>query len=65
MSCLEKLGPGKEAPDVINVIVEIPMGSSVKYEFDKENCIVTVDRFLYTSMVYPFNYSSRVPGTKP
>jgi len=62
MSCLEKLGPGKDAPNVINVIIEIPMGSSVKYEFDKKNCIVAVDRFLYTSMVYPFNYGF-IPGT--
>jgi len=62
LSCLEKLGPGKEAPDVINVVIEIPMGSSVKYEFNKETCMIEVDRFLYTSMVYPFNYGF-VPGT--
>ncbi|MCS7107068.1 MAG: inorganic diphosphatase [Acidilobaceae archaeon] len=62
MSCLEKLGPGKGAPQLINVVVEIPMGSSVKYELDKESCLPKVDRFLYTSMVYPFNYGF-VPGT--
>ncbi|MET1128049.1 MAG: inorganic diphosphatase [Thermoproteota archaeon] len=57
-----KVGPGDKAPEEINVIVEIPMGSSVKYEFDKELCMIKVDRFLYTSMVYPFNYGF-VPGT--
>ncbi len=62
MSCLEKIGPGEKAPEIVNVIIEIPMGSSVKYEFDKEACIVKVDRFLYTSMVYPFNYGF-IPGT--
>ncbi|MEM1927355.1 MAG: inorganic diphosphatase [Acidilobaceae archaeon] len=62
MTCLERLGPGKSAPELVNVVVEIPMNSSVKYEFDKEACVVKVDRFLYTSMVYPFNYGF-IPGT--
>ena len=62
MGCLDNLGPGDKAPDIVNAVIEIPMGSSVKYEFDKDNCIVKVDRFLYTSMVYPFNYGF-VPGT--
>jgi len=62
MSCLERVGPGEKAPEIVNVIVEIPMGSSVKYEFDKESCLVAVDRFLYTSMSYPFNYGF-IPGT--
>lgn len=57
------LGPGKKAPDLVNVVVEIPMGSNVKYEMDEESGMVKVDRFLYTSMVYPFNYGF-VPGTK-
>ncbi len=58
----EKLGPGKEAPRIVNVVIEIPMGSSVKYELDKEAGVIKVDRFLYTSMVYPFNYGF-IPGT--
>ena len=57
-----KVGPGKKAPDVINVLIEIPMGSNIKYEYDEEEEIVKVDRVLYTSMVYPFNYGF-VPGT--
>jgi len=57
-----KLGPGKKAPDEVNVIIEIPLGSNIKYEYDKEEGIVKVDRVLYTSMVYPFNYGF-VPGT--
>ena len=62
MACLEGVGPGEKAPEIVNVLVEIPMGSSVKYEFDKEKCILVVDRFLYTSMFYPFNYGF-IPGT--
>ncbi|WP_338603573.1 inorganic diphosphatase [Sulfolobus tengchongensis] len=51
-----KLGPGKKAPDEINVFIEIPMGSNIKYEYDEEGEVIKVDRVLYTSMVYPFNY---------
>ncbi|RLE74095.1 MAG: inorganic pyrophosphatase, partial [Thermoprotei archaeon] len=29
---LNKLGPGKKAPKEVNVIIEIPLGSNVKYE---------------------------------
>ena len=62
MACFENIGPGKDAPKIVNVVIEIPMNSSVKYEIDKETCVVRVDRFLYTSMVYPFNYGF-IPGT--
>ncbi|AWR93336.1 inorganic diphosphatase [Acidianus brierleyi] len=57
-----KVGPGKNAPDSVNVFIEIPMGSNIKYEYDDEEEIVKVDRILYTSMFYPFNYGF-VPGT--
>lgn len=57
-----KVGPGKNAPDTVNVFVEIPMGSNIKYEYDEEEEVVKVDRILYTSMFYPFNYGF-VPGT--
>lgn len=53
---------GKNAPELVNVLIEIPMGSDVKYEYDKKNNIIKVDRFLYTSMSYPFNYGY-VPAT--
>lgn len=43
-------------PDAVNVVIEIPQGSAVKYELDKKTGLVMVDRFLHTSMVYPFNY---------
>ena len=57
-----KLSPGKNPPEEINVYVEIPQGSSIKYELDKESGVVMVDRFAYTAMFYPFNYGF-VPGT--
>lgn len=46
----------------INVLVEIPKNSNIKYEVDKETGAIFVDRFLYTAMTFPFNYGF-VPGT--
>ena len=59
---IKKLSVGKNAPNEVNVFVEIPQGVSVKYELDKESGLIFVDRFLYTEMNYPFNYGF-VPGT--
>ncbi|MGB9758346.1 MAG: inorganic diphosphatase [Thermoproteota archaeon] len=50
------IGPGENAPDEINVIIEIPKGGHVKYEVDERTGMLTVDRFLFTSFMYPFNY---------
>ncbi len=58
----DKLGPGGKAPDEVNVVIEIPMGSNIKYELDKETGLIFVDRILFTAMYYPFNYGF-IPGT--
>ena len=58
-----KVSAGKNAPQgEINVFVEIPKDSNIKYELDKESGIVFVDRFLHTAMRYPFNYGF-IPNT--
>jgi inorganic pyrophosphatase len=59
---ISKISAGKNPPEDINVFVEIPQGSSVKYELDKESGAIVVDRFTFTSMHYPCNYGF-VPGT--
>ncbi|MCS7104593.1 MAG: inorganic diphosphatase [Thermofilaceae archaeon] len=59
---MKPIGPGDKAPDEVYVVIEIPQGGSVKYEMDKESGVLFVDRILYTSMVYPFNYGF-IPGT--
>jgi hypothetical protein len=41
---------------VINAVIEIPRGSKVKYELDKDTGLLYVDRILYSSVVYPHNY---------
>ncbi|MCS7200897.1 MAG: inorganic diphosphatase [Patescibacteria group bacterium] len=50
------LEAGPKIPKEIYVLVEISNGSNIKYELDKEKGLLFVDRFLHTSMVYPFNY---------
>ena len=55
MKILE-ISPGKNVPEVVNAIIEIPMGSRVKYEVDKETGLIKVDRVLYSPFHYPANY---------
>ena len=60
---LEKVSPGKKAPEELNVVIEIPMNSDpIKYEVDKESGALFVDRFMTTAMYYPTNYGY-VPHT--
>lgn len=60
---ISKIVSGKNAPDDINVIIEVPLGGEpIKYEIDKASGAMFVDRFLYTSMRYPCNYGF-VPHT--
>lgn len=47
---------GSAAPQLFQVAIEIPKGSKVKYELDKETGVLRVDRILYSSVVYPANY---------
>lgn len=47
---------------IVDVFIEITKGSSVKYEYDEKTGRLVVDRFLHTSMYYPFNYGF-VPET--
>ncbi|HEY4516580.1 MAG TPA: inorganic diphosphatase [Candidatus Paceibacterota bacterium] len=47
---------GENAPDEINVIVEIPKGSHNKYEVDKATGLIKLDRANYSSAAFPFDY---------
>jgi len=60
---IDKISVGDNAPDEINVIIEVSANSlPVKYELDKDSGALIVDRFLYTPMHYPVNYGF-VPHT--
>lgn len=54
---LDRVGSGRDVPNDINVIIEIPAHSDpVKYEVDHETGALFVDRFMSTAMHYPCNY---------
>jgi inorganic pyrophosphatase len=60
---LDRVTSGRNVPDEINVIIEIPAHSDpVKYEVDKNTGAMFVDRFMSTAMHYPCNYGY-VPHT--
>jgi len=42
------------------VLIEIPKGSRVKYEFDRDLNVIVVDIILHSSVVYPYNYGEIV-----
>ena len=47
---------GDDAPESFQAVIEIPRGSKIKYELDKETGLIRVDRVLYSSVIYPANY---------
>jgi inorganic pyrophosphatase len=54
---IDAIPTGREPPDDLNVIIEVPLGGEpIKYELDKASGALFVDRFLYTPMRYPGNY---------
>jgi inorganic pyrophosphatase len=48
--------PGPSVPAVVNVIVEIPKGRRSKFELDKATGLLKLDRYLYSSLMYPGDY---------
>ena len=59
----DKIPAGKDAPNDIYVVIEIPAnGSPIKYEIEKDYSALMVDRFMATPMFYPANYGF-IPNT--
>lgn len=54
--------PAQPKSGLINVLIEIPAGSKNKYEFDKDLNAFALDRVLYASVQYPFDYGF-IPNT--
>jgi len=50
------ISPGDRLPQEFQAVVEIPFGSSVKYELDKQSGLIKLDRVLYSAVYYPANY---------
>ena len=60
---VNKIPAGKNPPQAINVIIEIPAcATPVKYEIDKDSGATFVDRFMGAPMFYPCNYGF-IPAT--
>ena len=54
--------PAQPKPGLVNVLIEIPAGSKNKYEFDKEMNAFALDRVLFASVQYPYDYGF-IPNT--
>ena len=50
------ISPGHNPPDEINVVIDIPKGSSNKYEYNEEKNYFELDRVMYSPFFYPFDY---------
>src|SRR3974377_2186864 len=50
------ISPGDGLPEEFSVVIEIPFGSRVKYELDKQSGLIKLDRVLYSAVYYPANY---------
>jgi len=54
---------GDQAPEIVNVIVEIAKGGHNKYEYDETLNIIKLDRVLHSPLFYPADYGF-VPQTR-
>ncbi|EAJ0779558.1 TPA: inorganic diphosphatase [Campylobacter jejuni] len=45
-----------DIPNKINAVIEIPYGSNIKYEINKDSGAIMVDRVMASAMFYPANY---------
>ena len=50
------VSPGEEVPRDFQAVIEIPLGSNVKYELDKQTGLLKVDRIIHSAVFYPANY---------
>ncbi len=56
MNIWHNISPKRISPDDFVGVIEIPKGSKIKYELDKETGLIKLDRILHTSTHYPANY---------
>src|SRR5438045_3150770 len=53
---------GEKSPEIVNAIIEIPLQSSNKYEYDKKLHVFRLDRTLHSPVHYPGDYGF-IPST--
>ncbi len=59
---LESLPTGEDAPESVNAVVEVPVGSRNKYEYEPELGLIARDRVLPGGVRYPTDYGF-IPST--
>ena len=59
---LETLPIGEEAPRLVNAVIEVPVGSRNKYEYEPDLRVIMRDRVLPGAVRYPADYGF-VPST--
>ena len=57
-----ELPAGSKAPELVNAVIEIPLDSAMKFEYDKELHVFRLDRNLYSAVHYPGDYGF-IPST--
>src|SRR5256885_12924456 len=50
------VSPGDDLLADFQAVIEIPLGSNVKYELDKASGLLRVDRIIHSAVFYPANY---------
>jgi inorganic pyrophosphatase len=53
---------GDRCPELVNAVVEVPLGGVNKYEYDKQLHVFRLDRTLYSPVHYPGDYGF-IPST--
>lgn len=56
MNAWHDVSYGKDAPEFVQAIIEIPKNSKAKYELDKSSGLLKLDRVLFSAVHYPANY---------
>lgn len=56
MNIWHNISPKRISAEDFVAVIEIPKGSKIKYELDKETGLIKLDRILHTSTHYPANY---------
>ena len=59
---LESVPIGEDAPELVNAVVEVPVGSRNKFEYEPELGVIARDRVLPGSVRYPADYGF-IPST--
>jgi inorganic pyrophosphatase len=52
-----------DSQDLLNVVIDTPLGSAQKYKWDREHHLFKLGHTMPSGMVFPFNFGF-VPGTR-